>query len=80
MAQESQDQPDGIDARLSTDAINAAMLKAGQRAFQYAAWTRTLLWIWKDGKVVSLDPNDPDAELPEGFERPPPGPPPWIGL
>ncbi len=56
------------------------MLRVGQRAFQYHAWTRTKLWIWRDGRVQSIDPNDPNAELPEGFERPEPGPPPWVGL
>lgn len=72
--------PRSLDALESTETLNAAMLKVGQRAFQYAAWTRTLMWVWQDGKVVGIDPNDPNAELPEGFERPPPGPPPWIGL
>lgn len=64
----------------SDEAVNAAMLRVGQRAFQYHAWTRTKLWIWRDGRVQSIDPNDPNAELPEGFERPEPGPPPWVGL
>jgi hypothetical protein len=80
MAQNSDPDPNSIDARLSTEALNAAMLKVGQRAFQYAAWTRTLLWVWQDGKVVGIDPNDPNVVLPANFERPPPGPPPWIGL
>ncbi len=60
--------------------VDEAIRRAGQRAFQYHAWTRTRLWIWRDGRVESIDPNDPNAKLPEGFERPPPGPPPWIGL
>lgn len=72
--------PRSLEALESTEVLNAAMRRVGQRAFQYAAWTRTLLWIWQDGKVVGLDPNDPDAKLPDGFERPPPGPPPWVGL
>lgn len=72
--------PGRIEALDSDEIINAAMRKAGQRAFQIAAWTNTLLWVWKDGKVVSIDPNDPDADLPEDFVRPEPGPPPWIGL
>ena len=67
-------------ALTSDEAMNAAMRRAGQHAFQYHAWTRTKLWIWRDGRVAELDPNDPNAELPEGFERPPPGPPPWVGL
>lgn len=60
--------------------VDEAIRRAGQRAFQYHAWTRTKLWIWRDGRVEALDPNDPDAVLPEGFVRPEPGPPPWIGL
>lgn len=60
--------------------VDEAMRRAGQHAFQYHAWTRTKLWIWRDGRIAELDPNDPNAELPEGFERPEPGPPPWVGL
>jgi hypothetical protein len=60
--------------------VDEAIRRAGQRAFQYHPWTHTKLWIWRNGRVESIDPNDPNAELPEGFERPPPGPPPWIGL
>lgn len=60
--------------------VDEAMSRVGQRAFQYHAWTRSKLVIWQDGKIVKIDPNDPDAELPEGFERPEPGPPPWVGL
>ena len=56
--------------------VDDAMRRAGQLAFQFHAWTNTPMVIWKDGKVVEIDPNDPDLELPEGFERPPPGPPP----
>ncbi len=60
--------------------IDRAMLKAGQRAFQYHAWTNTKLRVWRDGRVVELDPNDPQAQLPEGFEKPEGGTPPWVGL
>jgi hypothetical protein len=60
--------------------IDQAMKKAGQRAFQYHAWTKTTLRIWRDGRVVEIDPNDPDAELPEGFVKPEDGTPPWVGL
>lgn len=60
--------------------VDEAIRRAGQRAFQYHAWTRTKLWVWRDGRVQALDPNDPHAVLPDGFERPEPGPPPWIGL
>jgi len=60
--------------------IDQAMLKAGQRAFQYHAWTNTTLRVWRDGRVVEIDPKDENAELPEGFEKPDGGTPPWVGL
>ena len=60
--------------------IDQAMLKAGQRAYQYHAWTNTKLRVWRDGRVVEIDPRDPNAELPAGFEVPKDGTPPWVGL
>jgi len=60
--------------------VDQAMKKAGQRAFQYHAWTKTTLRVWRDGRVVEIDPNDPNAELPEGFVKPEYGTPPWVGL
>lgn len=80
MSNDAERKSRGLDALESHEILDAAMLEVGRRAFQYAAWTNTLLWVWQDGKVVGIDPNDPDAQLPEGFVRPPPGPPPWIGL
>ncbi|MBL4809604.1 MAG: hypothetical protein JKY43_06055 [Phycisphaerales bacterium] len=60
--------------------VDQAMKKAGQRAYQYHAWTNTKLRVWRDGRVVEIDPKDPDAELPAGFEVPKSGTPPWVGL
>ena len=60
--------------------IDLAMTRAGQRAFQYHAWTNTKLRIWRDGQVVELDPQDKSAQLPEGFVKPKNGTPPWVGL
>lgn len=60
--------------------VDLAMIRAGQRAFQYHSWTNTKLRVWRDGRVVEIDPRDPEAELPKGFEVPKNGTPPWVGL
>ena len=64
----------------SDESVNEAMRRAGLKAFQYHAWTQSVMWVWHNGQIVKIDPNDPDAELPEGFDRPEQGPPPWVGL
>ena len=48
--------------------VEAALLRASERAREEAIRYGTPIWIYRDGKVVALDPRTMEP-LPEGTER-----------
>jgi hypothetical protein len=61
-------------------AVELAMARAAEAAFQQHSWTGVPMAIWKDGRVVLIDPNAPSEDIPKGFRPPRTDPPRWGGL
>jgi hypothetical protein len=64
------------DPRLVRDAI----AKGIEAAFQRHSWSNVPMAIWKDGRVVLIDPNAPSEDIPKEFRPPRTDPPRWGGL
>jgi hypothetical protein len=77
----SADEADRVGAAFrDTDAITRAMEQAAEAAFQRHSWTRVPMAIWKDGKVVLIDPNEPSEDIPKWFRPPRSWMPDWNRL
>ena len=64
------------DPRIIRDAIRAGI----QRAFQRHSWSGVPMAIWKDGRVVLIDPNTPSDDIPADFAPPRSKSPDWNRL
>jgi len=60
--------------------IDEALREAAAQAFQRHSWSKVPMAIWKDGRVVLIDPNAPSVDVPKSFAPPRSRPMPWNPL
>lgn len=60
--------------------IDEALHRAADAAFQRHSWSGVPMAIWKDGRVVLIDPNAPSDDIPPDFAPPRSKAPDWNRL
>ena len=64
------------DERIIGDALRDGIASA----FQRHSWSGVPMAIWKDGRVVLVDPNAPSTDIPKDFAPPRSHAPDWNRL